>query len=479
MKTILKPLSTQHQSPQAVFDRLSIRLGFSKRATAAVHMAGLVTLSLLESVHAQINAPSGPTEVGDRLPLNVSRNLSLTPVQQEILERLPEVERMYGDVNHEAAGTLGLQMIQLGAKPTDDLRFKIANSLAWTGRLNEAYAQYELLLGTKFDGEARLALANAERWQGRADKAMPMFSQVLALDPSNTGAREGLEYGSRDLRPSTTISIGRLKDSGEMERRHVTVAHRWRDESGTKIYEIETRAMQDRLDPARLNVKEGDLTLRFQPLDVAYQPKAYVNFQATPKASAFGGVRLKLGDSPTHLYLDRLSWGAVAVSARAMDAGLSALHFGLETTQSLKLGTLYGRASAYRVSDSNNVLTTSLRFTPAWRPLGQGIKAYVSTETRDVRFGTVNYWSPAIGSGTLSAGITGEWAEKDWVFFTSGQFGRPIYGESGNSWSASSGGKRWLNKDYALGFNLWGMSSWRNGVNYRARSASLNLEKLW
>lgn len=436
-------------------------------------------VSMLGYAHAQTSRPLTLNGGADRLPLNASRNLSLTPDQQDMLEKLPEVDRLYAEVNHEGAGTLGLQLIRRGAKPSDDLRFKIANSLAWTGRLNEAYAQYELLLGTRFDGEARLALANADRWQGRADKALPMLSQVLALDPSNTGARESLEYGARDLRPSTTVSLGRLKDSGDMERRYMTVAHRWRDESGTKIYEIETRAMQDRLDPARLNVKEGDLTLRFQPLDVAYQPKVYVNFQGAPKTAAYAGVRLKLGEGPTHLYLDRLSWGSVAVSARALDAGLSAYHVGLETTQALSFGTVYGRASAYRVSDTNSVLTTSLRFTPAWRPLGPGIKAYVSTETRDVRFNTINYWSPAIGSGTLSAGLTGEWSEKDWAFYASGQLGRPIYGEAGNSWSANAGGKRWLSSDYALGFNLWGMSSRRDSVNYRARLASVTLEKLW
>jgi hypothetical protein len=124
-------------------------------------------------------------------------------------------------------------------------------------------------------------------------------------------------------------------------------------------------------------------------------------------------------------------------------------------------------------------MTTSLRFTPAWRPLGPGLKAYVSTETRDVRFNTVNYWSPVKGSGTGSLGVLGEWSAKDWLFYASGQIGSPLYGEAGTSWSASAAAKRWLSKDYAVGFNLWSMSSWRDSANYRARAVSLSLEKLW
>jgi hypothetical protein len=209
------------------------------------------------------------------------------------------------------------------------------------------------------------------------------------------------------------------------------------------------------------------------------QPKVYVNFQGLPKGGAFGGVRLRLADGPTHFYADRLAWGPLAVSARATDAGMTAYHLGVESTQSTSLGSFYGRLSGYRVSDSNTVLTSALRFTPAWRPLGQGIKAYVSTDTRDVKFNSLNYWSPASGSGTVSVGLSAEWSDKDWVLYSSGQMGRPIYGESGNSWSASAGGKRWLGKDYALGLNMWGMSSWRDGANYRARSMTVNLEKLW
>jgi hypothetical protein len=370
-------------------------------------------------------------------------------------------------------------LVRQGAPISEDLRFKIANSLSWTGRQNEAYAQYELLLNGRFDGEARLALANATRWRGRADLAMPMYSQVLALDPTNTGARDGLTLGERELRPSTTVSLGQSGDSGDMKRRYLTVSHRWRDEAGSRIFEVETRAMQDRLDPVSLKVPQADVTLRFQALDVPLEPRVYLNVQVAPHTGVFGGARLKLGDGGTHVQVDRLNWGAAAVSARALDAGLSAYHAGVESRHGLNAGDLYGRASVYRISDGNTLLTTSLKFTPSWQPLGPGIKAYVATDTRDVRFNSVNYWSPTTGSGTASLGLLGEWSANDWFFYTAGQLGRPLYGESGNSWSASAAARRWLSKDYALGINLWGMSSVRDGANYRARTVSVNMEKLW
>jgi tetratricopeptide (TPR) repeat protein len=415
----------------------------------------------------------------DRLSLTTSPMLGLSPAQKDALERAAEVEKLYADVKHEAAGTAGLALVRQGVSISDDLRLKIANSLAWTGRLNEAYAQYELLLNGRFDGEARLALANATRWRGRADLAMPMYSQVLALDPDNTGAREGLALGERELRPSTTVSLGQSADSGDMKRRYLTVSHRWRDAAGTRIFEVETRAMQDRIDPVSLRVPQADVTLRFQPLDVPLEPRVYVNLQGAPHSSVYGGARLKLGEGATHVQVDRLNWGAAAVSARALDAGLSAYHAGVESRHGLSAGEVYGRASVFRISDGNTLLTTSLKFTPSWQPLGPGIKAYVVTDTRDVRFNTPNYWSPVIGSGTASLGLLGEWSSNDWFFYTVGQLGRPLYGEAGNSWSASAAARRWLSKDYALGINVWGLSSVRDGANYRARSVSVNMEKLW
>jgi hypothetical protein len=54
-----------------------------------------------------------------------------------------------------------------------------------------------------------------------------------------------------------------------------------------------------------------------------------------------------------------------------------------------------------------------------------------------------------------------------------------LWGDAGNGWGVSTGGKRWLSSDVALSLNLWAMSGWRDNSNYKAQAASMTLEKLW
>ena len=124
-------------------------------------------------------------------------------------------------------------------------------------------------------------------------------------------------------------------------------------------------------------------------------------------------------------------------------------------------------------------MTTKLNLSSAWRPIGSHFTPFVGIETREAKFNTPNYWSPSEGSGTLYAGLLGEWGSADWNFYASGQTGARLYGDAGASWSVSAGGKRWLSKDVALSMNLWSMASTRDNATYRAQSANLNLEKLW
>ena len=100
-------------------------------------------------------------------------------------------------------------------------------------------------------------------------------------------------------------------------------------------------------------------------------------------------------------------------------------------------------------------------------------------QTRDAKFSSPSYWSPEQGSGTLYAGLLGEWGSADWNFYASAQSGTGLYGDAGTSWSVSGGGKRWLSNDIALSMNFWSMASWRDNAAYRAQSATVSLEKLW
>lgn len=453
--------------------------GSGAPSAAIVGGATAATATTAGSAASATAAPYGSLLPTQNLELTVSPALELDSRRKSQLDALAEVDRLYTEGRHEAAGTLGANLIAEGAKVPDALRLKIANGLAWSGRSAAASEQYRLLLNGPYDSQARFALASALRWQDRSDLAQNMYRQVLAQEPGNAGARDGLIYADRGLRPSTTFGLTHNRDNGGLRRNAGMVTHRWRNAAGNEIYEVEGRVLDDHLDPPGLHVRGRNGAIRYQDLDAPLAPRWSLDFNSGAANGLFGGVRLRLEDGPTYLYLERLAWGVVALSPRALELGQTALHVGLETQQGFTYGSLYARASLYNVSDSNRVLSTSARFTPWWRPLGVNFKPYVALDTRDVRFNTVNYWSPAAGSGVASLGLQGDWSDTDWYLTAAGQFGRPLYGEAGNVWSGSAAGKRWISRDYALGFNLWGMSSWRDGLNYRARSLNLTLEKLW
>lgn len=391
------------------------------------------------------------------------------PAQQQIYD-LSAAE------NYRAAGTQGLALFARET-PDDALRLVVANSLAWTGRLSEAIQQYQFLLKGKLAKEANVGLANVYRWRGRDDLALPLYRTVLAADPDNTGAKEGLELAQRELRPHTLVTMAGSSDSSNMQRRALTVKHRWRDDSGRNLYEVETSGVNDHLLETRVN--QRDLTLRYQALNLPLQPRFELTAQGKPERAAYGGVKVKLGERSVFVDVGRVNWGRLAANARALQGDLAATHVGMDASGAFSFGQLGARADYYDISDGNAIFTSGLSYTPAWRPLGSHVKPFVGMETRDARNTSPNYWSPAGGFGTLYAGVLGEWSGASWDFFASGQAGTRLYGEAGTNWSLSAGGRRWLGKDLALGLNLWNMSSWRDNATYRAKSMTMSLEKIW
>lgn len=411
---------------------------------------------------------------GDTDPAPASAGAGAPPSPAQALNHL----YLAGD--HAAVGTQALELLKGGSfNPDDALRLKIANSLAWTNRLPEAAKQYSLLIDGSEASAARLALANTYRWLARPDLSLPLYENLIDFDINNKDAKDGLDYADRELLPKTTFTLRQSSDSGEAKRATALVNHRWRDKSMLHVFEVELATNHDQLAPSNLDIRQHDATLRYEGVALPLNPRVYLNLQNKPFGGAYAGAKLRIIDPSTHLTVEHLNWGVSALSARSLDARLSANHLGLETSVNLPVGDVFARASYYRISDNNNLLTTSLRFVPAWRPLGQAFKPYVSIETRDVKFNTPDYWSPVVGSGSASLGMTAEWAEKDWFFYTAVQAGQRLYGEAGNSWSASLGAQRWVTRDVAVGVNLWGMSSVRDGARYKAHAGSIKLEKLW
>ena len=113
------------------------------------------------------------------------------------------------------------------------------------------------------------------------------------------------------------------------------------------------------------------------------------------------------------------------------------------------------------------------------RPFGNAIKPYIGLEMRKAEYSTPLYWSPDGGMAALYAGAQGDWYFDDWNFYVASQVGTGLYGDAGNSWMLSGGAKRWVTDNVGLSFNLWGMSSTRNGSDYRAHMGNVMLEKVW
>lgn len=377
---------------------------------------------------------------------------------------------------YQEAGSEGLALLAQ-EKPDEELRLVIANSLAWTGRLQEAIAVYQGLLGGKYASEASIGMANALRWRGRDDQALPLYRAVLAREPGNADAQEGLRLARRELRPRTTVSFGALKDSSDVRRQMATVNHRWRDANLADSYEIETSGVRD--SQPGIEARQQDLTLRYQAPSLPLKPSVELGTANHAGQTLYGSVRVRLGDNDAVAELGRVNWGRIATNPNALQAGLRATHLGLNASQGFGFGTLSERLDYYDISDGNAIVAADARLASSWRPLGNHIKPFVGAEMRRAKFNTPNYWSPQDGFGSLYGGALAEWGAADWSFYSSAQAGLRLYGDAGTSWSLSAGGKRWIADDVGVGFNLWSMASQRNNVAYRAKSANVSLEKLW
>jgi tetratricopeptide (TPR) repeat protein len=448
-------------------------LGSVERAPKLAPAAATST-PVARQIVAQAQEPPGLSQPKAEVPAPAPPKAAIPSAGRSLMQH--HFYDMYNAEDYKAVSTEGLSLLTRET-PDDGLRLIIANSLAWTGQLKAAGQQYQALLKGEVSKDANVGLANIYRWSGRDDQALPLLRSVLTIDPNHAGAKEGLELVQHELQPRTLISMGSASDSSDMQRRSLTATHRWRDRSGSQIFEVETNGVNDGMPGT--DVIQRDLTVRYQTLRLPLQPRIELSAQANPESTIFGGLRFKLHESPLFLDVGRVNWGRLASNALALQANLTASHVGVEMSGDLSYGKLGGRVDYYDISDSNAILSSHFSFTPAWRPLGLRIKPLIGMETRDARTASGAYWSPATGYGAVYAGLVGEWSGVNWDFFTSGQAGARLYGEAGTNWSVSAGGRRWLGKDLALGLNLWDMASWRDNANYRAKSLTLSLEKVW
>jgi hypothetical protein len=389
-----------------------------------------------------------------------------TPAQLRIAE-------LYKDGKYGQAATEGMVLITQ-EKVDEPLQLSIANSLAWSGKTKEAGQLYRVLQAGKYKSEATLGLANVHRWQGRDHLALPMYKEILITEPENKDAKEGLRLATRELQPRTTIVLGGLNDSAQVRIQSMKLNHRWTDPSLANVWEIETGILRSK--DLVNDISRPTLTVRYKAQETFLTPRLEMGSDGR---NLYGNVGVAVGELPILVDVGRINWGEVSSNPKALAAQLTAMRLSVQTSTTFSTGNLFARAEFNKISDGNTIAATALRFTPSWRPLGAHFKSFVGLETRDSKLSKLEYWSPSLGYGTVYAGIAAEWQEPDWNLFASAQAGTRLYGEAGDSWSLSAGGKKWITKNWSVGIKLWAMSSQRNFQSYRAQSAYVTVEKLW
>lgn len=463
------------------------------RAWPVLQLSGALLLCSLHPTTAWAQYQGGGTEFA-QLGNSYSSELFITPFkyvapkalssaagpdEAESVKRPPQQQRIVELSNsgeYGKAGSEGLALIST-EKPDDGLQLIIANSLAWSGRLKEATAAYQAITQEPLVDDANVGIANILRWQGRDEAAAPMYRDILGKNPEHVDARNGLELAERELAPRTTIMLGRSSDSSESIRGAASVNHRWRDDTGYKIYEVEAGAIRDEL--PGVEARQQDVTLRYSDRSLELKPTLEINAPTNINKSVFGSLKFLVDDDRIQFDIGRTNWSKMASNANALLAGLTATHVGINAKRDYDFGNATARVDYYNISDENTLWSSDVRLTSSARPFGNNIKPYIGVETRKASFVSPNYWSPSEGSGSLYGGLNGEWLVDEWSLYGSAQLGLALYGDAGTSWMLSGGVKRWITNNVALSLNLWGMSSTRAGTEYRAQSANVFLEKVW
>jgi len=388
----------------------------------------------------------------------------------------PSLTQRYYDGDYATVANQGAALLLI--QPWDnELRYFVANSLAWTGRTDEAIPQYQALDGTTFSHEAQLGLANIYRWNGRPDRAQPLYQQVLNDQPDNKDAVNGLILTQRELRPKTSISVENFHDSDQTSIHSLALKQQWRASDTAQQIEIEADVAQNTR--PGLNQNQSDLTLRYANPNALLEPKAEVSLQTTPDSRLFGKLSLSLSGTPLAITAGRVNWAKLAQNPFAIAQGLTANDIGGNIDYTSTLGRWRATYLASEISDANLVQDASFLYTPAWQPFtSPDIKAYVGVNGHKARFATPLYWSPAPGNYYGLIGLNAEWVSTVWSNVVAAQYGLPLSAGITSSWSLTAGAHRHLGQDWALGIDLTAQSAQRSTA-YSAQYVTFSLEKLW
>jgi len=402
--------------------------------------------------------------------------LALVPLHaaaQSALER-------YEAADYPAAARLG--KTELASAPqgpkTDELRYAVANSLAWTGQYDAAAEQYRALFGTRYDREARVGLANVLRWRGQADLAEPYYREVLARDPDNADANAGQQLGMRELRPALIWRTTQTADNQGASLNELAASYRrWtpdlraRWDAGVLIGRHETP-----LGDFSPQGVQGSLWL--PQMRLAPKLEAFVYDNGAAATRLFGAVQIEPVRDALRLRLARVDWGRQAFSAGATRDGLTAKMLGLFGERATPFGGLRGRLDAYDISDGNRIVDGEAQITPAWQPLPWQLKWSAGGALRRAEREDPRYWSPDPAYGVVFLGLQRGWYLDRLDLTASMRRAFAVTDTARDGWSAGLSGLYWLQRALAVGLEAWAVNAPRPAP-YSMHQVSAFVQQLW
>jgi tetratricopeptide (TPR) repeat protein len=452
----------------------------SKSARRPRQLVAALAAALLQA--AAIAQPPPPGTLSSPIPRGtLDPKAPLAPLEHALRhveqERIaaPVLER-YEAGDYQAAARLGLPLLESGGG-TEALRFAVANSLAWTGRYDEASTQYRALFGTAYDARARVGLANVLRWEGQAQIAEAYYQEVLRSEPKNADAIEGLALSGRDLRPALTLRAARTRDD-QLARNEATLSYRqWSDD---RRFRLEAGVLGARLHSAFGAWSPRGLFASAWATATPLSPQidvSYYDADVGHDARLFGVLQVEPVKRVLKVRAGRMDWGRAAFSAGATADGLTARTVGAVAEANAGIAKLRARLDYYDVSDGNNVVDGEAQLTPFWQPLPWRLNWFGGVYVREADREDPRYWSPAHTYGVAFVGVQRTWSFDNAELSASLRRGLALSSSAGDSWSGGAGGQVWVRPGLAVGVEGWVVDAPRPGA-YRLHHVGAYLQRL-
>jgi tetratricopeptide (TPR) repeat protein len=276
------------------------------------------------------------------------------------------VEQAYDQGEYRDAAVNGARLLAQNkdsAEQQASLRFKVANSLAWTGRYDAAIVQYEKLFGSSLEAEARIGIASIMRWRGMPDVAHRYLQAAKAKATNTSQIQQAQAQLDRDLRPALNVRLSDTLDNSHFGRRDLSVGLRyWSDDKRFK-YDVGSVVGDDRY----LGSNTSFRSLNAGAMAAGWwgAPRLYAAVHQTDKTRVFGSLELEplRASAPELLVLRAASvdYARLAFNARAPLLGLRATNVGVRSRVETALGNVAARADLYRISDSNRLVDADVK----------------------------------------------------------------------------------------------------------------------